>query len=111
MTQRVTRCPPAAGAVRGPPIVTSTLEEHEVLSSIQPSLLALPFSKETFKKLIYGCGLPRSFLRVLMGRKSHFSKTHHEEEDEDSTASRFLQTGKTSRSPIRTILTVSKVIT
>jgi hypothetical protein len=47
----------------------------------------------------------------LMGRKSHFSKTHYEDEDEDSTTSRLLQTGKTSHSLIRTILTVSKVIT
>jgi hypothetical protein len=85
------------------------MEEDEVLSPTQPGLLALPFSKDTFKKLTYGCGLPRSFLRVLMEPKSHFSKTHHE--DEGSPASQLLQTGKTSRSPIRTILTVSKVIT
>jgi hypothetical protein len=81
--------------------VISTQEEDKVLSPTESGLLALPFSKDTFKKLVYGFGLPRSFLHTLMEGKSHFSKTHHEDEDEDSTGSRLLQTGETSPSPLR----------
>ena len=92
ITHRVARRHTASGRGDRLSNVMYTQEEDEILRPSGPGLLVLPFHKETFKKLVVDCGLPRSFLRALTRGDSHYSEVF--EEDENLPDGQLIQTGK-----------------